>query len=634
MIRDGLRVSRYWRPPHWAMLTEVKVCKTPATSFDLSSNPPPVQPLHPTPTTTVYHFPRYILVWSSAGGRTIALTEEDFRKGSFKSRQTVVIIAGPTRLIAGRVSPFPSAALRPGSVGLASASVQSLGCDDGARVRVRRLEDTDVTVIHARCLSLLLERGPSAKLQAPHVYLESFSEGRKALLHRAAGYTARGCHLRQGDLLTVSFEGVPHSFRVSTILPVWYPPPPATNTNISKTATMEAGGDDFNNEDVLASFAAMSVSEPGSLPAPLSHAQKALSSLREETGSCHPTDSSQSTALPSLASVKDKLSDDVDNNNGTTLARLEAFYREHNPERLDNVPDIIKKYAGREDDLFAKLERKYGPGSLMAVTSGADSSRQRVVLSNSVQQESPSPVGKPLSRSNTPGGTGASTPTPSTGHPSVDHQGLETPVNHRVYSTSARAWGREETLWLISASTSVELAAVDTPPQPNNLLGSQEHGEKSKDTVGRIGAATTTMFGAGDEGQHWSAVGGLSSQIEQLKEAIQLPLNSPEVLRRYGVRPPRGVLLHGPPGTGKTTLARAAAGACGCHVIVVNGSELMSRWADKVRFIDFVEATHRDVLRSVALGNVGVTKAVSPRHVVISGATKRTNGNRKSYPHM
>jgi len=54
-------------------------------------------------------------------------------------------------------------------------------------------------------------------------------------------------------------------------------------------------------------------------------------------------------------------------------------------------------------------------------------------------------------------------------------------------------------------------------------------------------------------------VGGLSSQIWDLWETIELPLTNVELFRRVGIKPPKGVLLHGPPGTGKTLLARALA---------------------------------------------------------------------------
>uniref|UniRef100_A0A2P2M9G1 Uncharacterized protein n=1 Tax=Rhizophora mucronata TaxID=61149 RepID=A0A2P2M9G1_RHIMU len=57
----------------------------------------------------------------------------------------------------------------------------------------------------------------------------------------------------------------------------------------------------------------------------------------------------------------------------------------------------------------------------------------------------------------------------------------------------------------------------------------------------------------------YSAVGGLSDQIRELRESIELPLMNPELFLRVGIKPPKGVLLYGPPGTGKTLLARAIA---------------------------------------------------------------------------
>jgi 26S proteasome regulatory subunit T4 len=54
-------------------------------------------------------------------------------------------------------------------------------------------------------------------------------------------------------------------------------------------------------------------------------------------------------------------------------------------------------------------------------------------------------------------------------------------------------------------------------------------------------------------------VGGLTSQIRDLRETIELPLTNPELVKRLGIKPPKGVLLYGPPGTGKTLLARTLA---------------------------------------------------------------------------
>uniref|UniRef100_A0A8C5LPG3 AFG2 AAA ATPase homolog A n=1 Tax=Leptobrachium leishanense TaxID=445787 RepID=A0A8C5LPG3_9ANUR len=73
-------------------------------------------------------------------------------------------------------------------------------------------------------------------------------------------------------------------------------------------------------------------------------------------------------------------------------------------------------------------------------------------------------------------------------------------------------------------------------------------------------------------------IGGLESQLREIRETIELPLKQPELFKTYGIPPPRGVLLHGPPGTGKTLIARAIANEVGAHVSVINGPEIMSKF--------------------------------------------------------
>jgi transitional endoplasmic reticulum ATPase len=70
-------------------------------------------------------------------------------------------------------------------------------------------------------------------------------------------------------------------------------------------------------------------------------------------------------------------------------------------------------------------------------------------------------------------------------------------------------------------------------------------------------------------------VGGMASTIDQLREMVELPLRYPELFQRLGVDPPRGVLLHGPPGTGKTRLARAVANESDASFFLINGPEIM-----------------------------------------------------------
>lgn len=59
--------------------------------------------------------------------------------------------------------------------------------------------------------------------------------------------------------------------------------------------------------------------------------------------------------------------------------------------------------------------------------------------------------------------------------------------------------------------------------------------------------------------EEYSDIGGLDKQIEELVEAIVLPMTHKEKFVKLGIRPPKGLLLHGPPGTGKTLMARACA---------------------------------------------------------------------------
>ena len=76
----------------------------------------------------------------------------------------------------------------------------------------------------------------------------------------------------------------------------------------------------------------------------------------------------------------------------------------------------------------------------------------------------------------------------------------------------------------------------------------------------------------------WSDVGGLEDVKQELKEAIEWPLKHPDAFKRVGVRPPRGVLLYGAPGTGKTMLAKAVANESKSNFILVKGPQLLSKW--------------------------------------------------------
>lgn len=74
---------------------------------------------------------------------------------------------------------------------------------------------------------------------------------------------------------------------------------------------------------------------------------------------------------------------------------------------------------------------------------------------------------------------------------------------------------------------------------------------------------------------NYDDVGGMEETIRQLREMVELPLRYPELFIRLGVEPPKGVLLHGPPGTGKTRLAQAVANESDAEFFTINGPEIM-----------------------------------------------------------
>ncbi|KAI6068028.1 26S protease regulatory subunit 10B [Aix galericulata] len=76
----------------------------------------------------------------------------------------------------------------------------------------------------------------------------------------------------------------------------------------------------------------------------------------------------------------------------------------------------------------------------------------------------------------------------------------------------------------------------------------------------------------------YSEIGGLSEQIRELREVIELPLTNPELFQRVGIIPPKGCLLYGPPGTGKTLLARAVASQLDCNFLKVVSSSIVDKY--------------------------------------------------------
>jgi proteasome regulatory subunit len=76
----------------------------------------------------------------------------------------------------------------------------------------------------------------------------------------------------------------------------------------------------------------------------------------------------------------------------------------------------------------------------------------------------------------------------------------------------------------------------------------------------------------------YEQIGGLADQIKEVREAVEYPLTKPEIFRRIGVEPPKGILLYGAPGTGKTLIAKAVAHEAKATFIRMSGSELVHKF--------------------------------------------------------
>ncbi|MFX0081350.1 MAG: CDC48 family AAA ATPase [Candidatus Hodarchaeota archaeon] len=143
-----------------------------------------------------------------------------------------------------------------------------------------------------------------------------------------------------------------------------------------------------------------------------------------------------------------------------------------------------------------------------------------------------------------------------------------------------------------------------------------------QDTVLNISEKITEDVEAGVGYITYEDVGGLDREIQRVREMVELPLRHPSLFKRLGIDPPKGVLLRGPPGCGKTLLARAVANESEAHFISINGPEVMSKFygesEKKLRKI-FIEAEEK----SPSIIFIDEIDAIAPKRETVTGEVER-----------
>jgi len=117
-------------------------------------------------------------------------------------------------------------------------------------------------------------------------------------------------------------------------------------------------------------------------------------------------------------------------------------------------------------------------------------------------------------------------------------------------------------------------------------------------------------------------LGGMKPAINKVREIIELPLKHPELFDRLGIDPPKGVLLHGPPGTGKTMLAKAVANESDAYFISINGPEIMSKYygESEKALRDIFEEAEKNTPAIIFLDELD---SIAPKRGEVTGEVER-----------
>ncbi|WP_440771607.1 CDC48 family AAA ATPase [Natronorubrum sp. DTA28] len=131
---------------------------------------------------------------------------------------------------------------------------------------------------------------------------------------------------------------------------------------------------------------------------------------------------------------------------------------------------------------------------------------------------------------------------------------------------------------MASSGQSVPLKIASTSPSGTVVITDSTNIEISETPAEQVSSGGPGGSAEGVPNVTYEDIGGLDSELDQVREMIELPMRHPELFQQLGIEPPKGVLLHGPPGTGKTLMAKAVANEIDAHFETISGPEIMSKY--------------------------------------------------------
>ncbi len=172
------------------------------------------------------------------------------------------------------------------------------------------------------------------------------------------------------------------------------------------------------------------------------------------------------------------------------------------------------------------------------------------------------------------------------------------------------------------SSRRVPVTVVDTEPDGTVVVRGDTRVEVATDSAQQEALQEQDGESSETPSVTYEDIGGLSDELDKVREMIELPMRHPELFQALGIDPPKGVLLHGPPGTGKTLIAQAVANEIDANFQTISGPEIMSKYygesEERLREV-FEEAAENEP----AIVFIDELDSIAPKREDVSGDVER-----------